>query len=380
MAPSMSPTRMAGLVLLLSALAARPVAADVVLLDEHWVPEITANEVEVEEIDTVETGDAAQAKAGECSVLLKNTSGWPNVRFMGASRFLLPSVPPGKSEVSLWYRTDTWAGRWRLEIWAYDGSVAPAPLKVLAAALDGGARDGSLLADDTWHQARGILQATADHTRFPADRPPGIYVWLAPESGWDLRHRTFVDRVEIKVLEGESAGPAPAPARRVRPKPGAQSAGTGWIWIEGEDATAHNVPAGGAFAPLARAEQDLLSNGVWLQHHGVPALRASWAVAVAEPGRYSLWCRANGSPFRWRWGGGAWKATGDDWRDEVVVQQHAGGPIVAQWQLLGDVEAHAGKETLAVSLARGDTEVAIDCFLLTRHPFAPRGKQKPDAP
>ncbi len=133
--------------------------ADIVLLDEYWTQEIVNNGVTVTEIDTLTTGDPTQAKSGECSVMMRNEWGWPSVRFRGAARVMLSQVPPGDSEVRVWYRTDTWNGKWRLEIWLhnYDPST-PIPLKVLEGVLDGGGADGTLVADDKWHQARAILQ------------------------------------------------------------------------------------------------------------------------------------------------------------------------------------------------------------------------------
>ena len=56
----MSPGRHSfiGLALLLAAVlvAGRPASASVVLLDEHWSPEITANDVKVTEVDTEASG------------------------------------------------------------------------------------------------------------------------------------------------------------------------------------------------------------------------------------------------------------------------------------------------------------------------------------
>ena len=103
-------------------------AADMVLLDEYWTQEIVNNGVEVTEIDTLETGDPTQAKSGECSALLGNEWGWPGVRFRGAARVVLSEIPPGDSEARVWYRTNGWDGKWRLEIWTYHRTVPPVGL------------------------------------------------------------------------------------------------------------------------------------------------------------------------------------------------------------------------------------------------------------
>ena len=72
--------------------------ADIVLLDEYWTPEITICDVNVTEIDTEKTKDPTQAKSGVWSVQLQNDSGFPNVRFRGASSIMLSEIQPGSRE------------------------------------------------------------------------------------------------------------------------------------------------------------------------------------------------------------------------------------------------------------------------------------------
>jgi hypothetical protein len=357
--------------------------ADLVLLDESWVPEIVLNEVTVAEIDAAGTGNAEDAKSGEVAAVLTNQTGAPNVRFRAAAMVTLDTVPLPASEVRLWYRTDAWDGRWRLEVWVHADGLTPEPVQALGAVLYGGGAGGRLLADDQWHQATGPLVAAAAYAGLPKDRPLTTYVWLVPVDGWGTPHRTLVDRCEI----GSPGTPttAPAPLRRIRPRPGAQTVGAGWVWWEAEDATRHDFPPGGAYAPFTREQQEKLSNGDWLQWHDCAGHRAAWKVAVAEAGTYALWMRGSGpdGPLQLRW-------DGTDWRvlhpadlepiDEMLVHDRGDWKLQVGWFRLGDVELAVGSHTLDLTGLPDAGGVAIDCWLLTRGPFTPQGRRQPAAP
>ncbi|NDK15080.1 MAG: hypothetical protein GW911_23860 [Armatimonadetes bacterium] len=195
------------------ALAAQPVRADVVLLDEYWTPEISVNDVVATEIDAKEVGDPTVAKSGDIAAVLTNDTGWPNVRFRGAATLKLADVPPGDSEVRLWYRTDKWDGKWQLQLWVHrDGLTDAGPAKVLEAPFAGGGDDGKLLADDEWHQAKGVPAAAGDYARLLKDERLVTFVWLVPMDGWDKSHGAYVDRCEIVVTRGRRAA-CPRPSR-----------------------------------------------------------------------------------------------------------------------------------------------------------------------
>ncbi len=257
----------------------------IVLLDEYWAPEITVNDVVVTEVDAEQAGDPTQAVSGHFSALLRNDKGFPNVRFRGAPRVVLADIPLEGSEARIWYRTDAWNGKWRLELWFY-ASGAPGPAKAFEAALDAGGPGGTLIPDDRWHQARGPLVTAQDYDLLSiAKEPMACYVWLAPDGGWDVKHRTFVDRIEVATTAGRlAAEPMIPPVEHVRPTPGAQTAGPGFVWWEAEDAVEHSFPPGGAMGPNNAREQRKLSNGMWLQYHNCAGLRARWKVQVADPG------------------------------------------------------------------------------------------------
>jgi hypothetical protein len=368
------------------ALAVQPVRPDVVLLDEHWAPETTVNEVVVTEIDAKEVADPTVAKSGDIAAVLTNDTGWPNVRFRGASTVKLADIPPGDSEARLWYRTDKWDGKWQLQLWAYrHGLTNAGPVKVLEATLDGGGEGGKLLADDEWHQAKGVLEAVGDYAKLPKEDRLQTYVWLVPKDGWDKPHGTYVDRCEIAVVKGPKSGvPAPKPMRRVRPKPGAQTSGDGWIWWEAEDAAEHDLPAGGAYGPDTEAQQDLLSNGWWLQYHDWAGKKARWEVEVAEAGKYTLWARGFGPDgrARLRWNGSDWKVfAADDFKpvDWTLILDLGWWQMEVCWAPIGEVELAKGRQTLTVDGLPGAGGLAIDCWVLIKKPWKPTGTAKPKA-
>lgn len=209
------------------------------------------------------------------------------------------------------------------------------------------------------------------------------YVWLAPVGGWNVAHRTLVDRAELVVLSEEQAGQAPpAPAVHVRPRPGAQVSGDGWIWFEGEDAVEQNLRAGGGLLPGNATEQRLLANGAWLQYHGSAGMSALWQTEVPRAGQYDFWCRGLGAAFRWAWDAGEWHGVDahSPWQDEVVMRSHGANPVSALWIKLGTVTLTAGKHLLQVGEGREPEAVGFDCWMLTQQPFTPRGPARPDQP
>jgi hypothetical protein len=353
-------------------------SADLVLLDEYWTPEIELNGVEATVIDTQERVGEDLAKSGEFSALLENLTGWPNVRFRGAAAVTLEQLPPGDTEAGLWYRTDAWEGAWRLEIWVSHESLGYAPAKAMEAMLDAGGVDGALIADGEWHQARGALLEAGDYDRAPRDIPLPTYVWLVPLGGWDLPHKTYVDRIEATVVSGPLKGhhPAPEPARHVRPDPGAQVTGEGWVWWEGEDAISHNYEPGGPFGPDNAEAQAKLANGAWLQGADTET-EAAWQVELPEGGEYHLWARGYWwlGGFAWRWDGGrarrcepGMKLAGAEWL-------RWGAPVY--WVQLGEVELSEGKHTLEVRALPEGRAHCFDCWVLSAEPFEPRSKFKP---
>jgi hypothetical protein len=345
----------------------------IVLLDEYWTPDIMVNDVVVTEVDAEQTGDPTQAVSGHFSAMLKNDTGVPNVRFTGAASITIADIPANGSEARLWYRTDAWNGKWRLEISLYTLGLA-APAKAFEAPLDGGGAGGTLIADDKWHQARGPLRPAGDYDVLKTNKGPmGCYVWLAPEDGWNVRHRTFVDRIEIITTSGPLAGrPMVLPVQHVRPMPGAQITAPGLIWWEAEDAVEHTFPPSGSPVTDNAEQQRQLSNGSWLRSNQCAGLRAMWRLQVADAGDYALWCRGawDGS-FRWHWDAGESHQSGPD----RVLQDSVS--IGVSWTNLGKVKADAGQHMLEIEGMPDAGGMAFDCWVLAREPFKPASEPKP---
>ena len=361
--------------------AAAPARADVVLLDEFWSPEIVQNDVKATEVDTEATGDPTMAAAGYFSARLENTSGAPNVRFRNAASVRPADLPPDQTEARLWYRTDKWNGKWTMEVWLYVPS-AKQPVQMLTAALNGGGEGGRLIADDRWHQAKGVLKKGTEYdVAAAATVPTACFIWLRPTEGWDIAHTTYVDRVEAVVVSGPQKGkPMPAPARHVRPVPGLQTDAPGFIMFEGEDIAGDPFPPGSAYLPDSADEQRLLSNGAWLQSAEVPGAKTAWEFNVADAGSYALWARGfwfRGG-FRWRVDDGEWQTSGPDrkivnavhYRD---IDAKAWGlpAVTVGWTSLGQVDLKAGEHKLQIECSQDAIGFAFDCWVLARGAFVP---------
>jgi hypothetical protein len=366
-----------GLCLLAFAVASgRAVRADVVLLDEYWSPEIMVTDVNVTEVDTEDTGDPTQAVSGSFSALLENETGAPNVRFRNVASLRPDDLPPDETELRVWYRTDAWAGKWSVSIWLYV-PAAGRPVEFLQTDLDGGGVDGRLVADDQWHQARGLLTKGPEfEVAAGGTVPAAAYVWLRSLEGWDIAHKTYVDRVEAVIVSGPRKGElAPRPARHVRPTPGAQMNGPGFVLFEGEDVTGEPFPPGRPYLPDNADEQRLLSNGAWHQGAGVAGARAAWQFTIAEPGAYDLWVRGfwYRGDWRWRTDDGDWHVSGPGrkllnavhYRD--IDEEVWGQPdITIAWTPLGKIDLAEGEHTLEIEAGEEALGFGFDCWVLAR--------------
>jgi hypothetical protein len=359
--------------------AAAPVRASVVLLDEFWSPEVTVTDVQATEVDTETTGDPTQAVAGYFSAKLENIKGAPNVRFRDSASLRPTDLPPDQTEARLWYRTDKWDGKWALSVWIYVHS-ASRPVEMLKADLDGGGKDGRLIADNQWHQAKGLLKKGSEYevAAGAAPVPANSYVMLHATEGWDIAHTTYVDRVEAVGVSGPGKDkPMQPPTRHVRPVPGFQTDGPGLIWFEGEDAVENTFQPGSAYLPGYADEQRLLSNGAWLQP-GTPAATAKWKFTVPAAGSYAVWARGfwfRGS-FRWRVDDGEWKTSGPDrkylnavrYRD---IDEEAWGlpAVTVGWSPLGAADLTAGEHMMQIECSENALGFAFDCWAVSRRAF-----------
>jgi hypothetical protein len=360
-----------GLLPVPSALAAKRL----VLLDEYWLPEIMQNQVRVTEVDTEKTGGPTEAVAGYFSARLENDSGWPSVRFRNMGSYRREELPPDAIEGRLWYRTDRWAGKWALEVWTHS-PTAGRPVKMLEGELDGGGEGGTLIGDDRWHQARGRLAKGAEYDMVATDgNPRACYVWLRPLDGWDVPHRTYVDRIEAVIGEGPADSErAVLPVRHVRPVPGAQVSAPGWVRWEAEDALSEPEPAWDSYAPRNAEAQGLLSNGRWVLKAGKTNPQPlSYEVEVPEAGTYALWARGYWprGAFRWRWDESEWSTSAPG-----ILGTSPRAPLNITWLLvgwayLGEVELSAGTHTFTVESVDMPEGHAFDCWVLARDAFGP---------
>jgi hypothetical protein len=360
-----------------------------VLLDEYWSPEITANGVSAIEVDTEDTADPTQAVAGYFSALLENDTGAPSVRFRNVASLRPVDLSPNETEVRLWYRTDAWNGRWALDIWLYVPS-AGRPIHFLQSELDCGGPEGRLIADDVWHQASGLLWEGPEYeVAAEVSVPSAAYVWLRPLDGWDIAHRTYVDRIEAVVVAGPHKGElAPLPARHIRPNPGAQMSAPGFVMFEGEDYVGEPFPPGSAYLPDNADEQRLLSNGAWMQSAGVAGAKVTWQFVIATPGSYNLWARGfwYRGDWRWRIDDGEWHLSPPDrkllssvhYRD--IDEEAWGQPdITVAWTPLGPVDLAEGEHTLEIEAGEEALGFGFDCWVLARNAFAPPAPESPVA-
>ncbi len=363
---------------------ATPARASVVLLDEFWTPDIAQNDVTVTQIDTEATGDPTEAVAGYFSAKLQNTTGAPSVRFRSANSGLYKDLPADTTEARLWYRTDKWNGKLALELWA----MVPRsePVMWLTAQLDGGGPEGRLIADNQWHQAKGILKKGEGFDKVVMDN---IYrtalVWIRPVDGWDIAHTTYVDRIEaVSVAGPDKDKPMAAPARQVRGMTGAQTDGPGRILFEAEDAL-NKVPAPtNTLVPRDADAQRLLSNGAWVQgatdEDPFPVQGRRGRAALPLPGKGSRCRRLRplaarllqpvDLPVAVRRGGMARVLAGVDSIGAVML---TGNWLPVGWSYLGRADLSAGTHTFEVQTMQmpNRTSLGYDCFVLAKGAFVP---------
>ncbi|MEM9881902.1 MAG: hypothetical protein AAF800_03155 [Planctomycetota bacterium] len=168
----------------------------------------------------------------------------------------------------------------------------------------------------------------------------------------------------------------------------AVSASAEFVWWEGESPSRSTFPASSWFSPDPDdpAAWSALSGGDWLTSTGPagpepPA--AGYDLQIPAAGRYHLWVRQF-----WRHGRFHWRFADEPWRtvppDAALTDRHRlPKNAEASWTYLGEVELDAGPTTFDLRLAvepGRDTVSGFDCFVLSRGPFVPRGKLKPEAP
>jgi hypothetical protein len=176
---------------------------------------------------------------------------------------------------------------------------------------------------------------------------------LRPRKPRTLSILLFVVGACLSGIGGATAGHADVRAQ------------AGWVWFEAES-------AGGESSP------ELSNNAmIWVS----PGGSVQRNVIVPSAGTYQLWVRKFWNPqaFRWRVGTtDAWKDSGSSTLADLIVLGDGAGRRVG-WANVGAVTLEPGTHVFRLEVPATDPNTtAYDCFLLTREPFMPRGKLKPD--
>ena len=157
-------------------------------------------------------------------------------------------------------------------------------------------------------------------------------------------------------------------------------------WWEAEQPASSTFPERTWFSADDDPGWQYLSGGAWLTSTG-PATNhpptATYAIDIPLEGKYQLWVRKfwRHGPMHYRFGGGAFRTLGRD--IPLVDRQRLPKDAEVDWVYLGTFDLPAGPTTFEFQLALQpgeDTVSGIDCFVLTREPFFPRGKLKPGEP
>lgn len=148
-----------------------------------------------------------------------------------------------------------------------------------------------------------------------------------------------------------------------------------FVWVEGEDATAHSEHLSSRHHFVSR--HPALSGGVSLGGQGIAGETwAEFTLNVPEAGDYGFYVRKfwHHGPFRWRFGDGEWRSL-----DRPALIDNTSLDRIhmnINWVHAGRVQLPAGEITLRLEQTR-DGPFVIDCLILTREPFFPRGALKP---
>lgn len=157
----------------------------------------------------------------------------------------------------------------------------------------------------------------------------------------------------------------------------------GFIWWEAESVTTHTFPERTWFSPDADPGWQHLSGGQWLTSTGPadadpPSARYELQIQVQDD--YQLWVRKfwRHGPMHYRFDDRPWQTLPRD--IPLVDRQRLPKDAELDWVYLDTVTLPAGPTTFEFQLALEpgqDTVAGIDCFVLSRGPFFPRGKRKP---
>ncbi len=154
-----------------------------------------------------------------------------------------------------------------------------------------------------------------------------------------------------------------------------------FLWVEGEAAIRQTMSRHGWYDSV---EKDSLSGGQWLSHFasGEPPI-AEYALTIPVGGAHHFWVRANsvaGPRLSYRLDRGAWTEIDLTGAIENVNIASDGKPDMRfiSWINVGTIELARGAHRLAFKFhSDNNNHGGLDCFVLSRQPFMPRGVLKP---
>jgi len=155
-----------------------------------------------------------------------------------------------------------------------------------------------------------------------------------------------------------------------------------FLWWEAEQPTQTNFPPSdrNPFAPANPTEAAVLSGDQWIGvegKHSAP-LFLTYTVTVPTPDTYTFYVRKfwQHGPFRWRWDDQPWQTVSSSMY--LLDRSPLRSLVEVNWVSLGQLPLTPGPHTLRIELTNTEGPAAFDCFLLTAHPFYPKGKLQPN--
>ncbi|GMV83020.1 MAG: hypothetical protein AMXMBFR7_42040 [Planctomycetota bacterium] len=156
-----------------------------------------------------------------------------------------------------------------------------------------------------------------------------------------------------------------------------------YLWVEGEKPAEQKVQRHPWW--YDQANKELLSGGDFISHwSGEQAGEVRYDVEVPSEAAYEFWVRANSASTKlsYKLGEGAWTPIDMESLKHDQVNIAADGKIDVRflsWAKVDKLKLTAGKHSFAFKFHSDNNKHGmLDCFLLSRVPFVPDGKRKPD--
>ena len=156
-----------------------------------------------------------------------------------------------------------------------------------------------------------------------------------------------------------------------------------YLWIEGENSTSHTMRRHNWYDSVAK---EGLSGGEWLCHfYGGAPPEAEFHFEVSLTDEYFFWIRANSVArprLSYRLDGGPWTEVDLNGAVEKLNVASDGKPDMRfiSWINAGKVALDEGAHTIRFKFhSDNNNHGGLDCFVLSRQPFMPRGALKPGA-